>query len=69
MQKVSMENVFEFNMWINDDGVVLNVCMVFNLFFTFFCFIDLKCINMYNFIQLCKYYVGATCTKAKTYIF
>ncbi len=48
----------------NHDGFISILCMVLNIFFTFFPSI-LNCINLCDVLQLCDYYMGVICTKSK----
>jgi hypothetical protein len=69
MQKVRMKKYFLHLTCGNnyDELILLILCLVFNLFFTFFLFfpINHKFINLSNFIQFYKFYVGIICRKGK----
>jgi len=66
IQKVKMENGFALACGNKHDGAILILCIVPNILFTsLFVSQIIKCINMCDFLQLCKYYVIIICTKGK----
>jgi hypothetical protein len=66
MQKVKMRKCrLHLTCTNNRDGVFSILCMVLDLLFIYFISWIINCINLCDFLQLCKYYVGVICTKGK----
>jgi hypothetical protein len=66
MQKLKMEKCLLHLACKNSHNGVFSIfCMVFNLLFIYFTSWIINCINLWDFLQLCKYYVEVICTKGK----
>ncbi len=66
MQKVRTEKcLLHLTCKNNHDGVFSILCMLLNLVFIYFISWIINCINLCDFLQLCKYYLGVIYTKGK----